>query len=83
MRRRRLHRALVTFALTAGLATAGLTVPASASTAPIGPECAENVQAAVLAAVAGQVSPGQIIQYLQITADGQLQMCTVTVPGAG
>lgn len=56
---------------------------ASAAAAPIGPECAPNVVAAVLAAVQGRVTPGQIVQYLQVTADGRLQLCTVTVPSEG
>lgn len=75
------RRVAAVLAVALGAAVAGLGAGQASAAGPlIGPECAENVRAAVLAAVEGRTSPGQVIQYLQITADGQLQLCTVTVP---
>ncbi|MGH3783129.1 MAG: hypothetical protein ACRDRO_21525 [Pseudonocardiaceae bacterium] len=47
----------------------------------IGPECDPNVRAAVLAAAGGDLTVGQVIQYLEVKSY-QLILCTVTVqPG--
>jgi pimeloyl-ACP methyl ester carboxylesterase len=74
------RRLLAVIAVT-GAALAGLSAGAAdaQTTTGIGPECAANVRAAVLANAAGPLVTGQIIQYLQITQAGQLQLCTVTV----
>lgn len=82
-----IRRIAIAAALAAGIIAVGVgTGTASAAPGPVGPQCREAVQRAVIASLdANRVptTPGQVIQYLQVTVINgvyTLQPCVVTIP---
>jgi hypothetical protein len=80
-----IRRIALAAALAIGTVVAGIGA-GSASAAPTGPECREAVSRAVIAALAANrvpTTPGQVIQYLQVTVTSGtyiLEPCVVTIP---